>query len=411
MAPPPARAGRAVRRPGAVATAVVVVTASLALTSPAAVAAPAAGGPADGARGGAPGDLVSVERSGFRTSPNAPSSTAAWKIRYRSTDARGRPNIVSGTVIVPSATPRDRPAGPRPLVSYAVGTVGMGDQCAPSRTFPRGKAVEAPLINGALARGWAVAVTDYEGLGTPGDHTYTVGSAEGHAVLDAARAAQRLPQAQQSGVSSTSPVGLMGYSQGGQASGWAAELHRAYAPELDVRGTASGGVPADLAQLVEDNDGGDDAGLVLMAALGHDAAFPSLKLHSYLNDEGRRLATYMRTHCVADSTEAGAGKRMADLTEGAPLDRPEWQRSLRADLLGTKGPDHPVYVYHGTGDELIPSELGERLRDSWCARGVAVRWQTYPKQKHFATAFMGSGPAMNWLAKRFAGLPADDNCR
>ncbi|UUU44488.1 lipase family protein [Streptomyces sp. NBC_00162] len=54
--------------------------------------------------------------------------------------------------------------------------------------------MEANLIQQLTLRGWAVVVTDYEGLGTPGVHTYTVGPSAGHAMLDAARAATRLPE-------------------------------------------------------------------------------------------------------------------------------------------------------------------------------------------------------------------------
>ena len=60
------------------------------------------------------------------------------------------------------------------------------------------------FIKAALDRGWAVAVSDYEGLGTPGQHTYVVGRSEGRAVLDMARAAQRLPG---TGLTTSTPVG------------------------------------------------------------------------------------------------------------------------------------------------------------------------------------------------------------
>lgn len=353
-----------------------------------------------------PGDIVDVQPSQFRLVADLPTPTRAFKVHYRSSGATGKPNVVSGTVIVPA----DGRHGTRPLITYAVGTVGMGDQCAPSNTFPKGGTAEAPLISGALARGWAVAVTDYEGLGTPGDHTYTVGSAEGKAVLDAARAAQRLPGAAKLGISERSPVGIMGYSQGGQASGWAAELHHSYAPELDVKGTASGGVPADLTAVAEGNDGDDEAGLVLMAAIGHDAAFPRLNLPKYLNEEGESLAALMRESCTAEATEAGAGKTIDDVTVENPLDQKDWQRVLASDRLGTRTVGHPVYLYHGASDEIIPYEVGKQLRADWCARGQSVQWRSYPLAQHVAAAVAGSAPAMNWLAARFAGLPTDGNC-
>ena len=55
---------------------------------------------------------------------------------------------------------------------------------------------------------------DYEGLGTAGVHTYMDRVSQGRATLDVIRAAQRLDG---TGLSAGSPVGIMGYSQGGGA--------------------------------------------------------------------------------------------------------------------------------------------------------------------------------------------------
>ncbi|MGH3311666.1 MAG: lipase family protein [Streptomyces sp.] len=393
-----------------VALAVAALCVSGGVTAPAATASSGeratSAQTAQAAQAARPGDVISAEPTEFRLPLGVPTPTHAWKITYASTNAHGEPNTVSGTVLIPMGG-HD---GPRPLVTYAVGTVGIGDQCAPSANFPKGQAVEAALIEGALLRGWAVAVTDYEGLGTPGVHTYTVGRAAGTAVLDAARAAQRLPEAQRKGVTQESPVGIMGYSQGGQASGWAAELHSSYAPELKVKGTASGGVPADLPKVADYNDGDAEAGLVLMSAVGHDAAFPELGLDSYLNDEGLRIAGIMREGCVAENSEAGANKKIEDVTVRNPLDQPDWQQRINADKLGTKAPGHPVYLYHGQSDEIIPYEVGQQLRADWCAKGNTVKWKSYPLAPHAATAALASIPAMNWLSDRFKGKATQGDC-
>lgn len=382
-------------------TAVIAVTA---LCVPGAAVAQDAGAAAPAA--GTPGDVVSAEPTDFQVFPGVPIPTHAWKIKYNSTAANGESNTVSGTVLVPKGD-HD---GPRPLLTYAVGTVGIGDQCAPSENFATGKTREAPLIEMALLRGWAVAVTDYEGLGTPGTHTYTVGSAAGSAVLDAARAAQRLPEAGELGVTPESPVGIMGYSQGGQASAWAAEMSKSYAPELQVKGVASGGVPADLPKVAEYNDGDEEAGLVLMSAIGHDAAHPELKLDSYLNDEGRRITQIMRDGCLAEAREAGANKSVDDVTTSDPNQQPDWQQTLADDKLGTKAPGVPAYVYHGAEDEIIPHEVGKQLRADWCAKGNTVEWQSFPLAKHTATAALGAIPAMNWLRDRFKGEETQGDC-
>ncbi len=65
------------------------------------------------------------------------------------------------------------------MVAYAPGTQGWGDQCAPSKSIAGGVFDELFAVNNLLAKGWAVVVTDYPGLGTPGLHLYNVGMAEG----------------------------------------------------------------------------------------------------------------------------------------------------------------------------------------------------------------------------------------
>ncbi|WP_314247940.1 lipase family protein [Streptomyces kutzneri] len=384
--------------PLATVTALAALAASAAIPTATARAADTATAATTG-----PGDVVSSAPSAFHPLPGQPTGTRAWKIHYRSTTADGAPNTVSGTVIVP----QDGRTGPRPLITYAVGTVGMGDSCAPSNNLPHGTAMEANLIQQLTLRGWAVVVTDYEGLGTPGVHTYTVGPSAGHAVLDAARAARRLPAA---GLSAGGPVGIMGYSQGGQAAGWAAELQGSYAPELQVKGTATGGVPGDLLKVAEFNNGSYGSGLIFMAAAGQDAAFPELDLDSYLNPAGKALVAGMKENCVAVNSIAGSFKRISDLTTRDPLAQPDWQAALNRNRLGGTAPAAPVYQYHALADELIPYGVGRRLRSDWCARGANVEFDTVWVGEHVSGVITHSLAAGNWLADRFAGRATHPDC-
>ncbi|EUA53975.1 secretory lipase family protein [Mycobacterium intracellulare 1956] len=91
-----------------------------------------------------------------------------------------------------------------------------------------------------VARGFAIVMTDYEGLGTAPMHTYVGRVAEGQAVLDAARAAMRLPG---TSLDPHGPVAFWGYSQGGGATASAAELASQYAPDLHIVGTYAGRHP------------------------------------------------------------------------------------------------------------------------------------------------------------------------
>src|SRR5690606_11308608 len=120
---------------------------------------------------------------------DSPSVAAARRIVYASTDAHGASNVVSGSVLEPVA--KWTGDGRRPLLVIAPGTQGTADNCAPSLTMQFGTAPRPPSTH-FVDWGWAVAITDYEGLGTPGGHTYLVREPQGHAVLDVARAAEWL---------------------------------------------------------------------------------------------------------------------------------------------------------------------------------------------------------------------------
>jgi secretory lipase len=171
---------------------------------------------------GDPGDLIRFEPMQAYLVPGVRLRVRTWRVLYRSTSAIGEPTAVSGAVLVPHARLR----GPRPLIGYAAGTHGIGDSAAPSRLLGVGPEWEAGMIALLLARGWAVAITDYQGLGTPGDHTYMVGRALGRNVLDVMRAARLLAP---SDLPTDGPAAVVGYSEGGAAAAWAAQLQPTYA--------------------------------------------------------------------------------------------------------------------------------------------------------------------------------------
>lgn len=356
---------------------------------------------------GVPGDVIRARKVNVYAEPLNlfPLPVDAWQMIYRSTSATDEANAVSGTLLVPR-TPWSR--GLRPLVSYAVGTHGLGDACAPSYRLRTGTENEILLINQALLNNWAVVLTDYEGLGTTGQHTYAVGRSEGHAVLDAARAATRLSG---SGLSRSGPVGLFGYSQGGQATAFAAELEPTYAPELNLVGVATGGVPANLAQVARFNDGNLGFSLVLAAAVGHAAAYDDVPFEEILNDLGRRTVPRVASACTVELATIAPGGRLTDfVTVPDPLSHPRWQARLAENRAGQRAPAAPVYLYHGTLDELIPFSIAQELRSDYCGMGANVRWQPLPLAEHVAGVSVGGPAAMAWLGERFAGRPATSNC-
>ena len=350
-----------------------------------------------------PGDVIWYRPSVFTTDLllKLPEPVSAWQVLYRSTSATGAAMAVSGTVLVP----RGFYLGDRPIVGWAPGTQGMGDSCAvASKGMTQGAYYEGGSIKDALSQGWAVAVTDYQGLGTPEAHTYVVGRAEGDALLDVVRAALRTPG---TGLSASAKVGLYGYSQGGGAAAWAAQLQPTYAPELNVKGVAAGGVPSDLLAVKQMNDGGLFVGLVLYAALGLDAAYPELRLDSFLNAKGRAAVPLMRDSCDFFSK---AFTHVSDYVSTDPLSTPAWQARMAEQALGESEPTAPIFLYHSVSDEVVPYAQAAALRDLWCRKGVKVHWANFWFTGHVLGLIQGWPAARDYLRGRFLGFPAPTSC-
>ncbi len=156
-------------------------------------------------------------------------------------------------------------------MTYAEGTQGLAQSCAPSLQMAAGTEYDGGAIIESLKKGYAVTVTDYQGYTSGAIPTYIAGRAEGQAVLDAVRAGRQVPG---SGIGAGAPVVVWGYSQGGQAAGWAGELQSGYAPDVKIVGVAAGGVPADLQAVSAFGSGSVAAAFSLNSLIGLNAAYP-----------------------------------------------------------------------------------------------------------------------------------------
>ena len=356
------------------------------------------------------GDPGTVLKAYGQTFDGLDSPYRGRSVQYVSTSTSGEPNVVTGSLYTAKA-PWAGP-GPRPIIGFAPGTQGLGDRCAPSQSLPRGTSYEQGVIAALLDKGWAVAVTDYEGLGTPGDHTYTIRDAGAHAILDLVRAAYDVPDA---GFSPDAPVTLWGYSLGGQAVGRAGEIAGAYAPEVDLVGVVAGGVPADLGDVATNLNGPGNAffSFLALSAIGLDTAYPELDLHSYLNDTGRSLLEQAYADggiCLADGLALAAGLSIEELTTTNPLAEPAWQARIEEQRVGTGAPTVPVLQFHGTDDQVVPLAVGTELRDAWCAQGVAVTFREYPVD-HLAGVYSGTADGIAFVdSLASGGTPPAPTC-
>ncbi|WP_440064546.1 lipase family protein [Streptosporangium sp. OZ121] len=341
---------------------------------------------------GRPGELLRSRRVEIKIDTEA----TAWQVVYTSTDSLDRPIAVSGTVLVPSAAWPG--TGPRPILGYGVGVHGLGRDTAPSHLMRSGTEIEITLIELALARGWGVAVTDGEGLGMPGPHTYGAGRSGAHAMLDIVRAATGLDGGPVAG----GPVLVWGYSEGGRYAAWAAELQPSYAPDLDLRGVAAGGVFPDLRAAVKAIDGGPFSGLGLAVLVGLAHAHRDPALGAILSESGRAAAARAATLDVTGLIVEFPEPMHHHTVRENPWDEPVWRELLDREKNGRHAPGAPLYLYHVADDALVPTHLGRELFADYTALGAEVTWAEVRAEEHLSGAFAGAPDAVEWLAGRLA---------
>ena len=399
-----------------VATIAVALSGSLALL--AASAAPKASGAARAPAGDAfyvpPEPLVEAKPGTIiRSTPiAAPAGARAWKILYHSRAVNGRDIAVSGVVVAPSATPK--PRGGRVVVTWAHGTAGLADVCAPSKQpdiasgasgagigFPRGL---IPMLQTFLDAGYVVAATDYEGLGTPGLHPYLVGESEGRGVLDAARAARSLKAA-----AAGSRALVFGLSQGGHAALFAGELAASYAPELHVLGVGAVAPPAGAEQSLPFL-GTVSAfnGFVVTIIEAFHAAYPQLDPAAFLTPDALAKASVVEQKC--DVTETFSGSTDLALAQN-PLDIPAMATILHANSAGNRPAGAPLLVVQGTADQLVPQLFTDALVAKACAAGDTVDYRLYAGATHGDPELNAAANDISaWFTDRVSGKPATSTC-
>ncbi|MBO9532407.1 MAG: hypothetical protein J7513_05480 [Solirubrobacteraceae bacterium] len=354
-----------------------------------------------------PGTVIRSESVNYSRSWTKPGrGTRIWRMLYTSENALGEPIAVSGAIYRSHrfGLADDR----RPLIAYALGSQGTGDRCAPSRRIENGGVQDFLLINLLLDRGYNVVVSDYEGLGTPGDHAYAVNRSAAFSQLDMIRAARSFAPAS---ISSKAPTMVYGYSQGGGAAAMTAELQPTYAPDVPLKGVVAGGVIADPFAAGESLDGGQYAGYAFAAAVGYDATYSELHLDDFLNERGKteRYSTILDL-CFGDILDKYKGFHIADVTTTNPLEAPAWRARLAENAPGKVAPSTPVYMFHSRTDEVLPFAATVKLRQQWCGEGANVEWHPYSGLKHFQAAIVGVPDAFRWIDDRLRGRPTKNGC-
>ena len=399
-----------------IARATLALAAVLALTTAATASATPVEGPAGEAfytpptstPAGSAGELVWYRPATVNLQVPLPANKA-WTVLYQSTAQRGEPDFVTGTVIVPTAKWSGK--GSRPVVTVGIGTQGIASKCAPSKQVVNGTEYDGSAIIDSLKAGYAVDLTDYQGYTNGAIPTYTAGKAEGQAVLDIVRAGRQLPG---SGLSESDPTYAWGYSQGGQAVGWAGELQSSYAANVKLSGVVAGGVPANLHEFGAFTGESVGSGFNILSAIGLETAYPELKLGA-LTPAGEKAVGVALSQCAVQLIETLRGANFREFTtehktlEELEKTEPNFKKVLEEQSLDNKAPSAPVYHFHGLEDEFVPVSQDVNLHYHWCSLGVSDDFQLYSGD-HLFTDPLGASSAVKWIEERVAGKTAPSTC-
>lgn len=327
----------------------------------------------------------------------------AKRILYRTQKADGSPTFSSGMVFIPNSP---APAEGRPVVAWAHGTLGMGKQCAPTRTPDPEKSIS--WVSEMLQQGWVVTATDYAGLGTAGIQEYLVGNSEANDVINSVRAANSLAEAD-----TNSQYAVWGHSQGGHAALFTAAQSAAYAPELQLIATAAIAPAAELPALLAEQSGtAADWVIGPEVVISWPSVNPSLNGESVLTAAGKRNYERIAHMCIEDAAIAGlirTGLKQAFFSVDI-LSIPEWQAEVTKQTAPVLAPSQPLMIVESTSDNVVLPGTTALYIERACNAGSNLTSLWVSDVTHMALARVTAPDVISWLADRFAGKPTAPTC-
>jgi len=351
----------------------------------------------DDESGPALGTLISAEP----VAPLAPNSRA-WKVLYVSESLAGEPIEVSGIIAIPDGP---APADGYDVISWGHGGTGIGDNCATSNPEFTGP-VAFPLIAPAvLEANYVFAMTDYEGLGTPGTHPFLVGESQGRGMLDIVPAVTQVADV------SVDQVALWGISQGGQSALFAGQITPQWAPQLDIVGVAAVSPSADVAGYADwarttplpDRFAHIARGQAWMLAAGFEAAYGDMNLDMLLSPQA--LAALPGLEEDPDACIGEWGEVAVTLPDNGLIaefaDVPPWSERF-AQASPSVVTVAPVLMLTGTLDYLRP--IIDPLQEPFCKAGTDLDFRVLDGLTHLNIAGESMPLVLEWLAERFEGI-------
>ncbi|MBA0049194.1 lipase family protein [Mycobacterium sp. NPDC050853] len=372
--------------------------------------------PPDGWEKTAPGTPLRRRRVQIGLFGLIPLKLHAWQVLYRSTDLHEAPETTVTTVLVPKNATEAAP-----LLAFQSAIDAVTPKRFPSyylqhRTFGINQSQnEFLLAVAALQRGWIVTISDHEGP----KGLWMAPKQPGYHVLDALRATiaasgeDGIPQ-----LSTQTPTAVWGYSAGGNATAWAAELAGEYAPELNLVGALIGAPAPQPGPLMHHLSGQYSSGLIIIVLAAMMRVSPSIQefLQKHLTKRGRRMVEKAERLTVIQALLYWPFlnfNKIFDRPLEEVMDMPEIAALTDAMTLGLRTPTAPIYLYHSIHDVLLPVSSTDQLAEDYIAGGAHVTYRRDRASERVFLLLSGGHDALGWLDERMRGktLPAPPDIR
>ncbi len=336
-----------------------------------------------------------------------PGGMQAWSIRYVTTDDEGRPIEVTGVV----AAPREAvPARPRDVLAWTHGTWGVARDCV--LDTPRLLTL-TPGLADATRRGMVVVMPNYPGLGSGMPHPYLVGRSAAQATLDAIRAARAIP-----GAAAGNRFAVWGESQGGHAALWTGQLARRYAPDLQLVGVAAAAPPTDLAaNLRAGSDPSVRAVLTAFTAYSWSQHFGA-PLSGLGNRSTRGVITRMAQNvCTTDAGKPRLGTMLGVLVLRRDLRNVDlgtiqpWAQIARRNSPAARDYGVPFLIAQNPRDAIVSADVTRDYARRLCRDRAQLRFVELGGEGHETSGQDSAAETLDWVAARFAGQAAPNDCR
>jgi acetyl esterase/lipase len=358
-------------------------------------------------------------------------------IRYTSSNGQNNDVPIYARLYLPQTQSQ-----PLPLMVFAPGTTGISDSCAASIENPakRNWANYDSLLLAYAAQGYAVVITDYEGMRDPDRiHHYMVGELEGRAMLDAIRAVKNLDATKVSVNTDNSFVA--GYSQGGHAAYWADQIQPSYAPDLSLRGSVGFGPVTDVEQTLADINRGANINwfgpFVLVSYTDwYKHVYPLERILQ--NRWIGNLRVDVLRECI-DSVNHYWPNNIGS-NRASTVYTPEFLQALRRGLrnsdpykqlgedmyqniVGLVKTATPKRLNQGKHDNVILPAQSLAAINRFCQHGNVAQYVSYDTSRYGVTYYDGKGAVdhyrtmsaslfdtIAWMNDRIANKPAPNSC-